>query len=78
MNDIFDRRDISYNLRTQTDFFRAYVSTSQFGLKSLKYFASKVWDMIPIEIKNSENLATFTNKIKKWEPIGCDCNLCKI
>ena len=53
MNDIFDRRDISYNLRTQTDFFRAYVSTSQFGLKSLKYFASKVWDMISIEIKNS-------------------------
>ena len=77
MCDIFDRRDISYNLRTQTDFFRGYVNTSRFGLNSLNYFASKVWNMIPIDIRNSENLDRFTKNIKNWEPIGCDCNLCK-
>ena len=64
MCDIFDRRDISYNLRTQTDFFRGSINTSRFGVNSLNYFASKVWNMIPIDIRNSENLDIFTKKIK--------------
>ena len=76
MDNIFDRRELDYNLRSQTDFFRSFVNTSRFGLNSLKYFASKVWNLIPPEIKNSENIEFFTHKIKKWEPIGCDCNLC--
>ena len=51
MNDIFPTRVLNYNLRSQTDFFRNNVNTTKFGLNSLRYFASKVWSMIPIEIK---------------------------
>ena len=53
MSDIFPTRILSCNLRSQTDFFRNTVNTTKYGLNSLKYFASKVWSIIPIEIKNS-------------------------
>ena len=39
---IFQTRSISYNLRSQTDFIRNNISTSQYGLNSIRCFASKV------------------------------------
>ena len=54
MCDIFQTRKINYNLRSQTDFASICVNFNKFGLNSLKYFASKVWSMVPLEIKNSK------------------------
>ena len=76
MSDIFPSRVLNYNLRSQTDFLRNTVNTTKFGLNSLRHFASKVWSMIPIEIKNSSTVETFKRKISKWEPNDCDCKLC--
>ena len=53
MSDIFPTRVLNYNLRSQTDFLRNTVNPTKFGLNSLRHFTSKVWSMIPIEIKNS-------------------------
>ena len=33
--------------------------------------------MVPMEMKNLKSLEDFKNKIRKWEPHGCDCKLCK-
>ena len=36
--------------------------------------------MVPIETKNLKSLEYLKkkNKIRRWEPDGCDCKLCKI
>ena len=77
-SDIFPTRVLNYNLRSQTDFFRNTVYTTKFVLNSLRYFASKVWSIIPIEIKNSSTVEMFKSKISKWEPNDCDCKLCQV
>ena len=66
-----------FKSRSQTDFLRNTVNTTKFGLNSLRHFASKVWNMIPIEIKNSSTVEMFKSKISKWEPIDNDCKLCQ-
>ena len=84
MSDTFPTRVLNYKLRSQTDFFRNAVNITKFDLNSLKYFASKVWNMIPIKtktslsemFKNKITLEIFKNKISKWEPNDCDCKLC--
>ena len=50
--DIFETRNRNYNLRSQTDFIRTFVSTSSFGLNSLKYLATKLWGIAPYDIKS--------------------------
>ena len=75
MSDIFPTRVLNYNLRSETDFFRDTVNTTKFGLNWLRYSASKVWSMAPIENKNSLSVEMFKNRISKWEPIGSDCKL---
>ena len=77
MISIFPPRLIKYNLRTQSDFFRNSVNSSKYRLNSIILFASKVWQMVPMEMKNLKSLEDFKNKIRKWEPGGCDCKLCK-
>ena len=77
MNNIFPPRLIKYNLQTLSDYFRKSVNSSKYGLNSIKFFASKVWQMILMEMKNLKNLEDFKNKIRKWEPDGSDCKLCK-
>ena len=77
MDDILQTRTLPYNLTPNTDFARISVNTSRFGLNSLRYFASKVWSIVPSDIKNASNLNIFKNKIREWEPKECHCNLCQ-
>ena len=65
MCDIFETRNFNYNLRQQTDFIRTLVNTSSFRLNSLKYLATKIWDVVPYDIKSIENLNSFRGKNMK-------------
>lgn len=56
---------------------RARVNISNFGINSLKYLDTNVWDIVPYDIKLIENLELFERKIRKWEHNGCHCQLRK-
>ena len=78
MQKIFEKRqNADYNLRSQTDFVLPGVYIPYFGLHSLRHFSSKIWNLIPDEIKNSLSLDEFKIKIRQWEPSGCHCKLCR-
>ena len=77
MYDIYQTRTIKYNLSSQTNFGRNYVNTNKFGINLGRYFASKVWSMVPLETENSGRVETFKTKFRNWEPKHCYCYLCK-
>ena len=66
------------NLRTNSDFLRPIVNTVHFGKDSLAYFGSAIWDIIPSDIKYSNNLNDFKKQIRKWSPDECPCRLCQL
>ena len=72
---IFPLRIVDYNLRSQTDFSVSSVNTSHFGLNSLRYFASKVWNLVPFEL-NLNDAEMFRSETRKWDPRQCECKLC--
>ena len=61
---------------------KAFV-TSQFsycpliGIKTLSYWGSKTWRLVPDDIKNSKTLSEFKSKFNDWKPVRCNCKLCK-
>ena len=73
----FQTIKINYTLRSQTDFASNRVNTNKFGLCLPRYFASKVWKMIPLEIKDPGKVEILQTKIRIWEHKGCYCSLCK-
>ena len=73
ITDILQSRTLTYNFGPQTDFARSFVNTSHSGLNSLFYFASKVWNIVLLNIKNASNLQIFKNK-RKWKPKERHCD----
>ena len=70
MSSIFPPRLIKYNLRTQSDFLRNSVNSSKYGLNLVKFFSSKAWQMVPMEIKILKSLEDFRNKIRRNFVLG--------
>ena len=77
MTDVFRLREISYNLRNNTDFMSKNVHSVRYGTESLSYLGPKIWSLVPDDIKNSKSLTVFKSKIQKWIPENCPCRLCK-
>ena len=77
MSSIFPPMLIKYNLLTLSDLFRNSVNSSKYGLNSIRFFASKFWQMVPMEMKNLKSFKGFKNEIRSWKRDGCDCKLCK-
>ena len=76
MSKLFEKRNLKYNLRLQTNVSLYSESTIVCGLKSMKYFARKVWNIVPFEIRNSISLEEFSAKINTWTPENCPCRVC--
>ena len=79
LNQIFiQNQHFNPGLRSSSEFKRPNVNTVHYGKDSLAYFGSVIWDLIPRDIKEIENLTKFENAIKKWKPDPCPCRLCQI
>ena len=68
MHEIFEQKNIQYNLRSQTDFQLGSVKTVNCGLRALRNLGLKILNIVPFEIENSETLEQFKKKIKSWKP----------
>ena len=78
LNEIFKER--KYNgprLRILPDFITPHINSVHFGEDSLRYFGSTVWNLIPRDIVQVDNVNTFKRLIRNWAPEKCPCRLCK-
>ena len=77
LNDIFVPRTLFYNLRNDRHFETRKVCSVYHGTESLSFLGPKIWDLVPLEMKQAENLESFKAKIKKVIFSECPCRLCK-
>ena len=75
---ILSNRQRRYELRNNPDFAVLIVKSVQEGLESLSYLVPNIWELLPLEIKETETFLQFEAKIKKWNSQNCPCHLCKI
>ena len=78
MKEVFELKEPSYSLRLNGNYFvRGNFKTTHYGTQSIKYLASKIWDLVPDQIKHCGSLTKFKHFIKFWSPSDCPCRLCK-
>ena len=51
---------------TKNDIFLTQKNTSQYGLRSVRYFGAKCWNDIPMDIKKSPSTISFRRKLKAF------------
>ncbi len=62
IQELFEVKEISYNLRDPTKTIIPKSNSTTYGLKSLKHERNKIWNRWSVDIKTMESLAIF--KIK--------------
>ena len=78
MKQVFDFQEPYYNLLSETSQVRMEnIKTTHYGTQSVKFIGSKIWAMVPQNIKNCKSLQEFKTLIKVWKPIVCPCRMCK-
>ena len=65
------REPILYELRRRSQFQIPFVHLVFSGTESLKFLGSKIWALVPNEMKQSESLKKSRNAIKQWNPTSC-------
>ena len=71
------RKQSQYNMRNYS-FAIPSAKTVNYGLESLLYIGSKLWDSIPSHMKEIDSINEFKHVIKIWKSDLCLCRLCKV
>ena len=78
MNKVFSTNcPLNYNLNHHPDFASTAINAVRYGLEPLCFLGSKIWEMLTLDLKNSDSLDSFKSGIKKWRPQECPSRLCK-
>ena len=77
MDEIFLKRIVRYNVRNTNTFLLPMVHTVNCGTETIRYRGQRIWHYLPQEIKDSNSVQQFKNKIKYWNNEDCDCKLCR-
>ena len=78
MRDIFHfQENENYNLRSGIHLASRNMRTTLFGKETVSKLGTKIWPLLPEELKNDSLLQVFKNKLKEWKPTSCPCRFCK-
>ena len=78
MKNVFSDSINHYYLRNEPEFNTYNIRTVYNGTETISFRGPKLWSLVPDDIKTSNFLPEFKNKIKRWKPDGCMCRLCKV
>ena len=75
--EFFVKKDIPYNLRTKELCRLPSAQSHRYGLNSLSFRGSLLWNALDDELKRAETLRSFKRGIKEWDGNACKCLICK-
>ena len=56
LNELFINKDTPYNLRDSNRLQQLEFQTVRYGFKSFRYYGLRLWNALPTEVKQSDNL----------------------
>ena len=77
MWNIFQTKDVAYNLRTQKLLQLPSTNTLSYGNDSLSFRGAILWNTLSDTIKSLATSASFKRSIKEWKGDNCSCKICR-
>ena len=76
MWDFFVKKDVPYNLRTKELCKLPSVSSQRYGINSLSFRGSLLWNGLSDDLKLTTSLVKFKQEIRCWDGNICTCYIC--
>ena len=78
MDNMFERRNNTYNLRNFQELATKRKITVKMGLETLNYRSQQLWSVLPENLRQINSLVQFKESVTKWICIDCPCRLSKL
>ena len=66
LSELFTPQESNYDMRDSNKFALPKYNTVKFGRNSFRYYGAKLWNQIPVNIKNSSSPNSFKSAVNKW------------
>ena len=66
LNEMFQPNVSNYNFRDPHKLVQPKYNSIKFGYKSFRYYGAKLWNSLPVNIKESDSLFIFKKRITEW------------
>ena len=76
MSEIFEARDVQYDLRNKNTLSIPNAKTTSYGIETVRYLGQKLWQTLPHSVREPQSLTAFEKELRTCT-IECDCRLCK-
>ena len=73
----FEEKPMPYNLRDGSKLVLPKTKSSRFGINSLQFRGSFLWNNLPVSLKNCQSLNEFKRESKNLGNILCTCLVCR-
>ena len=77
LREAFVSKTSSYNLPKSDTFEKRKMHSVHHGTEGLSFLGPKIWDLVSVELKQSETFYSFKLKIKKLVSFESLCRICK-
>ena len=74
---VWEFHEKKYNLRAKSHCKLPTIKSASFGLESLSFRGSFLWNTLGDNIKNEPTLQAFKNTIKMWSGKECTSRICR-
>ena len=78
MNNMFNVKPNVCGLRRSMNLVQPKYRTVKYGKLSFEYIGSHIWNLLPHNFHNANNISHFKKLIKSWKGPTCQCNICSI
>ena len=72
-----EKKHVAYGLRKKGLCKLPKANTTYFGLESLSFRGTFLWNTLDDNVKQGPTLARFKNKIRNWAGEHCTCRICR-
>ena len=73
----FEEKTMAYNLRHDSKLILPKTKSSRFGINSLRFRGSLLWNNLPVSLKNCQGLNEFKQELTNLGNIHCTCLVCR-
>ena len=73
----FKNKSIPYNLRNENICILPPARSSHYGINSVQFRSSLLWNNLPVSVKKSVSVKEFKQKLNNVQKIYCSCVACQ-
>ena len=73
----FEEKPMPYNLRDGSKLVLPKTKSSHFGINSVRFRGSLLWNNLPVSVKSCQSLNEFKLELKNLGSIHCTCLVCR-